>query len=90
MVVYCGGCSLVLDEDPNAELGTRSQCPECGARGRYMRTIPNSGHIIASSTVRKKPGEKRSPVEERHGDIRSSDSRWLRIRRIIDRRRNRY
>jgi len=54
MVVYCGGCSLVLDEDPNAELGTRSQCPECGARGRYMRTIPNSGHIIASSTVRKK------------------------------------
>jgi hypothetical protein len=40
--------------------------------------------------VHKKPGEKRSPVEERHGDIFSSDGRWLRIHRIIDRRRNGY
>jgi hypothetical protein len=51
-----------------------------------MRTIPNSGHIIASSTVRKKPGEKRSPVEEKTRRHLSSDGRWLRIDRtsIVD------
>jgi hypothetical protein len=55
-----------------------------------MRTIPNRGHMITSSTVQRKPGQKRPPVEERKGDIFSSDGRWLRIHRIIDRRRNRY
>jgi hypothetical protein len=90
MVVFCGGCSLPLDENPNAALGTQPPCPECGSRTRYMRTVPNRGHVLMSSTVRKKPGEKRSPIEERHGDIVSSDGRWLRIHRIIDRRHNRY
>jgi hypothetical protein len=52
---------------------------------------PNAGRILMSSTVVRKPGQKRSPIEERHGDVlEQSTGRWLRITRIIDRRNNRY
>ena len=52
---------------------------------------PNAGRILMSSTVVRKPGQKRSPIEERHGDVlERSTGRWLRITRIIDRRNNRY
>ena len=35
--VFCGECSLRLDEAHDAELGTRLPCPECGSYDRAIR-----------------------------------------------------
>jgi hypothetical protein len=91
-IVTCGHCSLRLDEAPDAELGTRPPCPECGSWARAIRwTGASGGHIMLRERPKKKPGEKRPRFEKWLGDDLSRvTGRWMRLIRIVDRENDRY
>lgn len=92
-LIYCDYCAATIQEATELPpLGEHPPCPECGSRRRFFRwTGENAGHITMRSTVKKKPGERRYPVEEVSGDVYShSLGRMVRIHRMIDRRRDRY
>src|ERR671914_91428 len=57
---------------------------------RFVTTGRTGGRMMIRSTVRRKPGQRRSPVESKHGDELSASGRWVRVHRIVDRRRNFY
>ena len=92
--IYCDDCGLKTEAAAASlpELGSHEPCPNCGSRARAFRyNGPNAGFSILRTSVVKKPGEKRTPVESVKGDfISHATGRWVRVHRIIDRRRNRY
>jgi hypothetical protein len=92
-LVYCDHCAVEIEEVAELPpLGEHSPCPECASVARFFRwTGENAGYITMKSTVKRKPGERRSPVESISGDVYSQSlGRMVRINRIIDRRRDLY
>ena len=92
-LIYCDYCAAPVAEATELPpLGEHPPCPECGSRQRFYRwTGENAGHVKMTMTVAKKRGERRSPIEEISGDVYShSLGRMVRIRRLIDRRRDWY
>jgi hypothetical protein len=90
---YCDHCGAEIGESADLPpLGEHSSCPECRSDERFFRwTGENAGYITMRSTVRRKPGQRRSPFEELSGDVYShSLGRMVRIHRTIDRRRDLY
>jgi hypothetical protein len=66
-------------------------CPECGSGARYIRFADSEARVMVRSTVRRRPDQKKTPVESKQGDELSvGTGRWVRVHRIIDRRRNLY
>jgi hypothetical protein len=88
--VYCSGCSLRTGEDPDEF--PHGPCPECGCGARYVRYAgPNAAQMMVRSTVKRRPGQRKAPVESKQGDELSvATGRSVRVHRIIDRRRNLY
>jgi hypothetical protein len=82
---------LQLDHRHDTPLGEGLPCPDCGSQAKVGRFDgPNAGRMMTGIKVVKKPGEKRSPVEEKMGDELQADGGWKRVHRIIDRRGDRY
>jgi hypothetical protein len=87
--VFCSGCSLRTGEDPDAF--PHGPCPECGSGARYIRYLGSDARMMVRSTVKRRPGQKKTPVESKQGDELSvARGRWVRVHRIIDRRRDLY
>jgi hypothetical protein len=92
-LIYCDHCGAEIEESAELPpLGEHPPCPECRSHERFFRwTGENAGFITMRTTVRRDPGQRRSPVEELGGDVYShSLGRMVRIQRIIDRRRDLY
>jgi hypothetical protein len=92
-LIFCDHCGAKVEESAELPpLAERSPCPECQSDQRFFRwTGENAGHMTMRSTVERKPGQRRPPVEELSGDVYShSLGRMVRIRRVIDRRRDVY
>jgi DNA-directed RNA polymerase subunit RPC12/RpoP len=91
--VFCGECGVQLDESPSRAPESRVACPECGStRRRFAVAIEDTIKIRESLRVRAKAGGKGKPFQEEKvgDDFWEKGGRWMTLRRLFDRRRNRY
>jgi hypothetical protein len=82
-----------VDEPVGIALDERQPCPSCGSLDRRVELLLESSIDVRSEVglKAKEPGARKPFVEQRVGDSYHRDSgRWNRLRRLIDRRRNRY
>ncbi len=91
--VYCGSCAMLLEESPGLTDEQRLPCP---ARGSQLRHITMDIHETIAIRERfavrvKEKGEKKPTLEEVQGDdLSRKTGEWLKKKRIIDRKNNRY
>jgi hypothetical protein len=91
--VTCRACESALDEPVGLPLDERQPCPSCGSLSRRVEQLLESTiHVRSELRLKaKEPGAREPFVEQRVGDSYHRDSgRWNRLRRLIDRRHNRY
>lgn len=91
--VHCGKCDAELGGESATLAEKRSPCPFCGSTGRMVKV-----EVSDSITVRgmldlkaREPGGGRPFMEQRVGDdLHRKSGMWMKLRRLIDRRANRY
>lgn len=91
--VRCGGCSLLLDDRPDADPVNRLPCPACGSRSRAVEVFTED-HAEVHERVglkARKPGVRRPVLESVSGDdLTVATGTWVRLERTIDRAGGRY
>lgn len=95
VLVHCRQCGVILDEAHDLNEGLRKPCPNCGSVNRRLsHRFSMKGVATICVTQRTKvtdPNVKRPTSESLVGDSYSHKlGKWMRIRRVIDRVRNRY
>jgi hypothetical protein len=92
-VVSCQDCGTRLPDSTTAPVDERMPCPRCGSLRRHVAISVSDTITVHEQLLFKArtPGEKRPFVERKAGDDYSwSRGRWVSLRRVIDRRTNRY
>lgn len=93
ILVHCGACDAMLEEDPHGLAEQRVPCPYCGSLLRCFK-VRMSVTVPLKIKMRSKgrcPDRKRPFIEQTIGDdLHRKTGRWMRLLRIIDRDKDRY
>jgi len=88
----CGKCNALLDEPGSTLPDARTPCPHCGSMTRALdRGLKREGEVHTRLSFKAKNGTGRPFLEGISGASLSRRlKRWMRLERVIDRRRDLY
>jgi hypothetical protein len=92
IVVMCGQCGLLLDEDQSIPVHCRKPCPKCGSRDRNVNLQADDAFVLREKLRMKGRDEAGNLfIEQVHGDdLHRKSGKWMQLRRIIDRAKDWY